>query len=95
MAGRQDVFHAARHDYVCSGDAMTQGRVGSAIEVKELRFGWNDEPLLAIEELRVARGERLFLQGPSGSGKSTLLGLLGGVIAPTSEADLFMHQHCH
>jgi putative ABC transport system ATP-binding protein len=53
----------------------------SAIELSGLRFGWNAaETLLAIENLRVVRGERVFLQGPSGSGKSTLLGLLGGVL---------------
>jgi len=54
-----------------------------AIELSALRFGWNpSEALLDIDAFRVARGERVFLQGPSGSGKSTLLGLLGGVLLP-------------
>jgi putative ABC transport system ATP-binding protein len=54
-----------------------------AIHLRDLRFGWTrDTPLLDIAELRVERGERLFLQGPSGSGKSTLLGLIGGVLLP-------------
>jgi putative ABC transport system ATP-binding protein len=35
--------------------------------------------VLALDELRVAAGERLFIKGPSGSGKSTLLGLISGV----------------
>lgn len=53
------------------------------IELSDIRFSWpGGQPLLAIESLRVARGERIFLHGPSGSGKSTLLGLLGGVLEP-------------
>ncbi|ESQ15603.1 MAG: methionine ABC transporter ATP-binding protein [Thiohalocapsa sp. PB-PSB1] len=51
------------------------------IDVKGLEFRWKpDAPIvLAIEDLTVAAGERLFIKGPSGSGKSTLLGLVAGV----------------
>jgi putative ABC transport system ATP-binding protein len=53
------------------------------IELRDVRFSWPGQaPLLAIDSLRVNRGERIFLHGPSGSGKSTLLGLLGGVLEP-------------
>ena len=41
-------------------------------------------PVVAIDSLRVARGERLSLRGPSGSGKSTLLSLLAGILAAQS-----------
>ena len=55
----------------------------NTIHLKSLRFAWpNQAPLLAIENLQVAKGEKLFLRGPSGSGKSTLLGVLGGVLQP-------------
>ena len=56
------------------------------IEVKDLRFAWpgGAGDCLAIPELRVADGERVFLHGPSGGGKSTLLGLLAGVLVPTA-----------
>ena len=55
----------------------------AAIEALDIEFAWPGKPpLLAFDEFRVARGERVFLRGPSGSGKSTLLGMLGGVLSP-------------
>lgn len=55
----------------------------NTVELSGLRYGWQaGNPLLEIEQLQVARGERLFIYGPSGSGKSTLLNLLGGLISP-------------
>ena len=55
-----------------------------AIELAGIEFSWNkrEPPLLAVQQLSVARGERIFLNGPSGSGKSTLLALVGGVMTP-------------
>jgi putative ABC transport system ATP-binding protein len=52
------------------------------VELSGVRFSWRMDlpPVVAIESLRVARGERLLLRGPSGSGKSTLLSLLAGVL---------------
>jgi putative ABC transport system ATP-binding protein len=51
------------------------------IDVKGLEFRWQaGAPMvLAIDDLTVAPGERLFIKGPSGSGKSTLLSLISGV----------------
>jgi putative ABC transport system ATP-binding protein len=56
----------------------------SAVELSEVRFSWQPggEPVVDIDALRIAPGERVFLRGPSGSGKSTLLSLLAGVITP-------------
>jgi putative ABC transport system ATP-binding protein len=55
-----------------------------SVVLQSVRFGWagGNEPDLTIDDLRIAPGERLFIQGPSGSGKSTLLSLLAGVAAP-------------
>jgi putative ABC transport system ATP-binding protein len=54
-----------------------------AAELRDVRFAYRRGPdVLDLPELRVERGERLFLHGPSGSGKTTLLGLLAGVLAP-------------
>jgi putative ABC transport system ATP-binding protein len=56
------------------------------IELSGARFSWHAAaaPVVAIDSLRVARGERLMLRGPSGSGKSTLLSLLAGILAAQS-----------
>jgi putative ABC transport system ATP-binding protein len=66
--------------------SLTPGRASTAIALEDLRFGWRPgaAPVLDIPELRIGRGERVFLHGPSGSGKSTLLGLIAGVLAPTA-----------
>ena len=56
------------------------------VELSGVRFSWHagSSPVVAIDSLRVARGERLLLRGPSGSGKSTLLSLLAGVLKAQS-----------
>ncbi len=56
------------------------------VELSGVRFSWRATapPVVAIDSLRVRRGERLLLRGPSGSGKSTLLSLLAGVLQPQS-----------
>ncbi len=55
--------------------------IASIISIRDLAFRWRaDGPVvLAIDELRIAPGERVFIEGPSGSGKTTLLSLLAGV----------------
>ncbi len=53
------------------------------LSITDLAFGWDPaHPLLRIDALQLAAGERLFLRGPSGSGKSTLLSLIAGVLQP-------------
>lgn len=70
-----------------AGSLPTPGRTPVTswiVEIEGLRFAWPGaaSPLLEIDALRIAPGERLFLQGESGSGKSTLLSLLAGVLLP-------------
>jgi putative ABC transport system ATP-binding protein len=38
--------------------------------------------VLALRELRVERGEKVFVKGPSGCGKTTMLNLIAGMAAP-------------
>lgn len=65
---------------------MTTATAGTpAVELEKLRFAYGAGPnVLAIDALRIARGETVFLHGSSGSGKTTLLGLLAGVLRATS-----------
>lgn len=65
---------------------MTTATAGTpAVELDKLRFAYGAGPnVLAIDALRIARGETVFLHGSSGSGKTTLLGLLAGVLRATS-----------
>ena len=55
-----------------------------AIRLADVAYAYGaSPPVLAIGEVAVAPGERVFIEGPSGSGKSTLLSLVGGVVAPS------------
>ena len=49
---------------------------------KAYRSGSINTPVLTGVDLRIERGECVFLAGPSGSGKSTLLSILGCVLTP-------------
>lgn len=52
------------------------------LALQNVRYAWPGAPAdcLAIDELTIAAGARVFLHGPSGCGKSTLLGLMAGVL---------------
>jgi len=52
------------------------------IEVKNVRYAWQEEPLILGFSTRIMRGDRIGLIGPNGSGKTTLLNLLLGRLAP-------------
>jgi len=54
------------------------------VSLEGIRFTWpgSSTRVLSIDEFRIDRGERLFLQGPSGSGKTTLLSLIAAVLTP-------------
>jgi putative ABC transport system ATP-binding protein len=55
--------------------------VADAVDIKNLVFSYRaPKAVLQIRELKIARGEKVFLHGPSGSGKTTLLGVLAGVL---------------
>jgi putative ABC transport system ATP-binding protein len=59
--------------------SSSEGR--SIVEIRDLEFSYpGSTPVLKIPELKVKRGEKVFIYGPSGTGKTTLLGLLAGVL---------------
>jgi len=53
-----------------------------ALSLSGLRFAYGSKlpDIIAIDDLTVKVGERIFLRGASGSGKSTLLGLIAGIL---------------
>lgn len=54
------------------------------LTLQDVRYSYNDRPVLAIDELVVARGSIMGLAGPNGSGKTTLLKVLAGIVKPTA-----------
>ena len=65
-----------------------------ALSLERVRFAWErgGKSDLSVDELRIATGERLFVEGSSGSGKSTLLGLLAGVLVPQEGSVKMLHR---
>lgn len=59
-----------------------QGRNAEAFRIRALVHTWPGaaRATLKIADLRLAKGESLFLYGASGSGKSTFLSILAGVL---------------
>ena len=55
-----------------------------AVDVKNLRFSYDNEILINLASLSVQRGESMALLGASGCGKTTLLHLLAGLLTPSS-----------
>ena len=80
--GDAEVGAGASDGLATSNQRMTV-TAETAVALSAVRFSWSadDPPVLDIDVLRLARGERMFLRGPSGSGKSTLLSVIAGVIA--------------
>lgn len=64
------------------------------IEVSNISYTWprQQEPALALSELKVKSNERLFVHGASGSGKSTLLSLLAGIIKPQQGSIMILNR---
>src|SRR5690554_6492836 len=60
------------------------GQSGVALEVRNLRFAYRDEPVLRGMSFRIAAGEKVALVGVSGGGKSTLVQLLLGLYRPSA-----------
>lgn len=58
--------------------------VTSVIELEEVSFSYDEEPILSDVSFTIKEGEWIGLIGPNGGGKTTLLKLLLGFLQPTS-----------
>lgn len=65
-------------------DASVEDAINKdAVVLRGVVFAFaKNSPILDIEELRIPRGQSVFLHGPSGSGKTTLLSVISGVLVP-------------
>ena len=53
-----------------------------AIEARNVRLGYGDEPVVTVDAVTIPRGEITALVGPNGSGKTTLLKGFAGELEP-------------
>ncbi len=79
---------AATPPAVTDPSAPAPAPVAHGIEMADVRLGWTDRPVLALEHLTLRPGEHVGITGPSGSGKSTLAATLVRFIDPVSGAVL-------
>lgn len=56
------------------------------VEISDLNFAYNNQPLLRGINMRIHRGKVVAIMGGSGSGKTTLLRLIGGQLKPKGGA---------
>lgn len=63
--------------------------LSEGIDVRDVQFSYDEEPVLKDISLRIDAGETVALVGPSGAGKSTLIDLIGRFYLPDSGEILF------
>ena len=56
----------------------------SAIDIKDLNFGYGKSPVLTDVNLSIDENDFVAIIGPNGGGKSTLMRLMVGLLKPTS-----------
>lgn len=65
-------------------DESKRKNLKSQIELHNVCFSYQDEPVIKDFNLIIKRGDRVGIQGSSGRGKSTLMNLLVGLLSPDS-----------
>jgi ATP-binding cassette, subfamily B, bacterial len=80
------LFRAATRQELPGALDLAPASTPLGIEARDLvfRYSGRSEQVLRGANLKIARGDRVVLEGPSGGGKSTLLSLLTGVREPDS-----------
>ena len=60
------------------------------LTISNLKFSYDDQPLLEIEQFQAAANERIAVLGPSGCGKTTFMHLIAGLLRP-QEGSVVIH----
>jgi len=76
LAGAERVIELLDERPRVTGGPVRLGRVQGAIELDDVHFAYDEQPVLRGVTLRAAPGERVALVGASGAGKSTIAGML-------------------
>lgn len=63
-------------------DVRSSGKL--VLEVRDVSFAWNGQPVIAGFSTVVMRGDKVGIVGPNGAGKTTLIRLLLGELEPQS-----------
>ena len=71
-------------DRVDAIDESKRKNLKSQIELPNVCYSYQDEPVIKDFNLIIKRGDRVGIQGSSGRGKSTLMNLLVGLLSPDS-----------
>ncbi len=89
--GRVRALEAMRDEQAARIAKPSQARINieagersgrKVIQVRNVSYGYDDQPLISGLDLKIMRGDRIGLIGNNGVGKSTLLKLLLGELAP-------------
>lgn len=62
----------------------------NALEVNDIEFGYNENPILKDVSFSIKKGEFISIIGPNGSGKSTLLKTLNNIYTP-NKGEIYLH----
>jgi ABC-type bacteriocin/lantibiotic exporter with double-glycine peptidase domain len=76
-----DVDLALRREDVVPRGGAREEEFDGAVEFRNIRFAYGDQPVLSDVSLKIARGEHVVIMGANGAGKSTLALLLLGIYA--------------
>lgn len=87
---RQRNFIGLNQEQVMDKQSIDQ--VFETIELSNVNYTVNDQPILEDINLTINRGEKILLLGPSGSGKSTLLSLLNGENWENAEGKIIVNK---
>jgi ATP-binding cassette, subfamily C, bacterial len=85
LSSLQSMLHViSQRTTISNGSIIFEANKPFRLDIKNVCFKYNDNPILAGVCLQISEGERICIKGSSGAGKSTLVDLILGLIHPNS-----------